>query len=719
MRKFHVLICLACAAFVLAQSTHLDAATYYVSSSDVASTDSGPGTQAQPWKTIAKVNATTLTPGDTVYFKCGDIWRETLVVKSGTQSGATTTYTSYGTGAKPVISGANLVTGWTSYTGGTANTYQAPLANSTVMVTSDNTFIKKGSSATTLAANQYYWSAGVLYLNLGGDPATHVVEAAQRNNAVLCQSSGSAPKTYFYHNALIGLRLEKTNSSNVTVQSSKFWTVQNCELYFGNSATADGAGVNVNNSDNFTVTDSHVNYALGDGIIVYNSINATVSNNLVENVFDGGVNSGGDGIQVDGNRGANSTDNFKILNNIVSRPNTSVEKGCIIAQCGQNGIISGNTCTSGKFGISLNGSNGVISYNYVTGTGIYGGIRISRDIDMSGMKIFYNIVTNTVGTGFGCAGITITDDTRDHTGDPVGDDKANRSNFLIANNVLYNTYYGISIDQLFSGVIRNNIVWTDTGFASPLRFKFSGIIPNETLVVDNNIWQIKGTSSFANFGSSYYSTLATWQATGYDAHSTTADPLFANPSALDFSLQSASPAIDAGADLGLTEDYDGTVLPQGGAPDIGAYEYVAPVPIVVEAESVPSANITASAGDVVSIFNDTAASAGAGSKVASNAVGDYINYLVNVPAGTYTVKVRFKKFSSRGIFQLAIDGVNQGAAQDEYTSATTNLYTEVTLGSKTFATSGDHSFRFTVTGRNAGNTSAYYDLTVDRITLTP
>jgi len=41
----------------------------------------------------------------------------------------------------------------------------------------------------------------------------------------------------------------------------------------------------------------------------------------------------------------------------------------------------------------------------------------------------------------------------------------------------------------------------------------------------------------------------------------------------DYHLQEGSPAIDAGQDLGYTEDFDGIPIPQGSAPDIGAYEY--------------------------------------------------------------------------------------------------------------------------------------------------
>ena len=72
---------------------------------------------------------------------------------------------------------------------------------------------------------------------------------------------------------------------------------------------------------------------------------------------------------------------------------------------------------------------------------------------------------------------------------------------------------------------------------------------------------------------------AEWQAlskTGstFDPHSIVADPLFVDPENGNFHLWSDSPAINAGVDVGLTQDFDGNPVPQGPAPDIGAYESV-------------------------------------------------------------------------------------------------------------------------------------------------
>jgi beta-glucanase (GH16 family) len=144
----------------------------------------------------------------------------------------------------------------------------------------------------------------------------------------------------------------------------------------------------------------------------------------------------------------------------------------------------------------------------------------------------------------------------------------------------------------------------------------------------------------------------------------------------------------------------------------------APVAIVngiYETEAIAQAT----SSDTQSVAYDTAASNGASESLAADAAGDYITYLVPVTqTGTYNVKVRFKRAalstSNRGQFQLSVDGVNQGAVQDEYGSG---IYVEVDLGDVTFGTVGDKAFKFTVTGKNAS--SAGYNVNFDYIKLTP
>jgi parallel beta-helix repeat protein len=82
---------------------------YYVN--NVIGSDTNPGTESQPWKSIAKVNAVTLNPGDTVLFKRGEIWQEVLRLSQSGTVNHPITYGAYGTGVYPIIDGYNTIPG--------------------------------------------------------------------------------------------------------------------------------------------------------------------------------------------------------------------------------------------------------------------------------------------------------------------------------------------------------------------------------------------------------------------------------------------------------------------------------------------------------------------------------------------------------------------------------------------------------------------------------
>jgi hypothetical protein len=102
------------------------ATTYLVSSSTGDDDNDG---ITNPFQTIAKVNSLSLSPGDKVLFKCGDVWQgEQLVISQSGNSNNPITFGSYPEACvnKPILSGSLPISGWSSHSG---NIYVADLGS--------------------------------------------------------------------------------------------------------------------------------------------------------------------------------------------------------------------------------------------------------------------------------------------------------------------------------------------------------------------------------------------------------------------------------------------------------------------------------------------------------------------------------------------------------------------------------------------------------------
>ena len=95
----------------------ISATNYYVSNSG---SDLNSGlTAMQAWKTLDKVNRVFLKSGDQVLFKMGDTWIGTIKARFSGKADSPITFSAYGDGAKPLISGFLIITGgWTDEGGG-------------------------------------------------------------------------------------------------------------------------------------------------------------------------------------------------------------------------------------------------------------------------------------------------------------------------------------------------------------------------------------------------------------------------------------------------------------------------------------------------------------------------------------------------------------------------------------------------------------------------
>ena len=161
-------------------SANVTAATYYVSAS--SGSDSNGGTSSSTaWQTIAHVNGQTFQPGDSVLFKRGDVWNESLAPSSSGSSGNPITFDAYGSGGAPNLTGYYAVpsSAWVLVTG---NAWKAavPATFSTINFCLFGSVWgqKVAASSSNLTAQwDFYLANGNVYVYSVGNPGTYYHEA--------------------------------------------------------------------------------------------------------------------------------------------------------------------------------------------------------------------------------------------------------------------------------------------------------------------------------------------------------------------------------------------------------------------------------------------------------------------------------------------------------------------------------------------------------------
>jgi hypothetical protein len=158
----------------LAISTPAFATTYYVSSSTGSDANNGTSSSSA-WQTIGHVNAQTFQPGDSIVFKRGDVWNESLIVPSSGSSGNPVTFDAYGTGPAPNLTGYYAVpaSGWLHVSG---NAWKAPLPStySTINFCLFGSIWgqKVGASTTNLTAQwNFYFANDYVYVYATENPS--------------------------------------------------------------------------------------------------------------------------------------------------------------------------------------------------------------------------------------------------------------------------------------------------------------------------------------------------------------------------------------------------------------------------------------------------------------------------------------------------------------------------------------------------------------------
>jgi PKD repeat protein len=500
------------------------------------------------WQTIAKVNSSSFSPGDKILLKRGDVWREQLIVPSSGNAGNPIAFGAYGTGADPIINGSDLVTDWALYI---TNVWVSYLAVDTSQVFFDG---KKGNKQLSLANvdSEYDWycDSNFLYVYSTSDPDTHTIEVGQRPYCIY--SSG---KDYI---VVDGLQLQYSNFNNrgiITISeaaeaTSTGWTIQNCTI-------KEGAG-------------SGIFFYAGIGYlhdtIIYNNV-----------IHDNGV-SGIRAEWIDGNAG---NENIISNNTIYNNPSLGIQ--CIANYwiIENNEVYSNGTNSGGGIGIANfdydggYGENCIVRYNIVRDNNGSGnnGSGIFADYLSDNNQIYYNLIYGNWGSGI---------------------DVYSANNVDVFNNVCYGNVQGSPRGQRAeirviedgshecSNVVLNNNIAQATETNEYAIYVGKGAHDSSGLDITNNCWY-RASGDWWYYNSGGGSSLDTWNekiGVGTDLNSV---PLMTNPGSDDFKLQEGSPCINAGTDVGLTQDYAGNTVPYGCCVDIGAFEFIG-TPNILNAE---------------------------------------------------------------------------------------------------------------------------------------
>lgn len=91
------------------------------------------------------------------------------------------------------------------------------------------------------------------------------------------------------------------------------------------------------------------------------------------------------------------------------------------------------------------------------------------------------------------------------------------------------------------------------------------------------------------------------------------------------------------------------------------------------------------------------ASNGQWTQFEADEIGDWVEFTLNIPAGTYQMALSGKSGRARGEYQLLIDGAQQGNSFSQY--QTSNTYNTWDLGDYSFDSSDSYTFRFETIGQ--------------------
>ncbi len=440
--------------FLLLASKPVQATTYYLDASGGNDQNAGIA-PTLPWKTLAKINAQKLHPGDSVLLKRGEIWREQLTILSGGAPGNPITIGSYGDGeVKPIISGANIINPalWTHYRGNIyvanvgsitppnqlyvdgvyqelarypKNSYLLTTAESSeANVVVDSTLRLTGQQivGSTIVARSASWASTAAPVTTY-DANTHSISLGANTRYKMPKGYG-----YYFRNMLWMLNDPKEWIYDAAAGKVYLWLAggDNPANHLVEMSARD-YGLHVGGTGFVDIRDLTLAYAINRnlyisylplhditvedvdmvgsriGAILYAN-NVKFRNNAIRDALDQGLLAGGT--------------NVTIFNNVIDHTGSvarapDTDGTGIMADKIATGVIGNNfVMNSGLIGISARGSNITVSNNTIEHSCLFlddcAGIYMTfygepADLPYIGNRIIGNIIKNSIGNYSGTA----------------------------------------------------------------------------------------------------------------------------------------------------------------------------------------------------------------------------------------------------------------------------------------------------------------------------
>lgn len=536
---------------ILFLSCNMVLATEYYISNDGDDSNNGTSTFSS-WKTFQHIEDCDLLPGDSAFLNRGDVWREELYYENcnGTYD-SPITIGAYGTGPKPIITGADNFSDWSLHEG---NIYKTTIDVPTIYQVfvdgeyynrsshPNNVFynidtITKGwivssevelSEQEIIGSKAYVWSANWAIEERNVASFDEEKKNITFSTPMYYESTSKklfylenklwmldSPGEWWFNTTSKELFIWLKNNANPSVAivevitrnyASQITTSRNLLVHNISFLYSNYSGIKLSNSDNITVINCDINYSFDSGIRLGLSKSLLIENNFISKNFNQGIYSY---IKIEKSIiKKNIITHTTMIGRAKGRSTSSISMGGLSL----NNIIEYNTViNNGYAGIHFGGINNTVQYNYINNScailqdcgSIYTG---GGNNNRSG-----TIRNNIIETGNSYAfGIYLDDQTGNFSAynntilsHPIGINIHNSRNNSIKNNVIY-LYKDTSFSTNAMIRLHEDLYRPFTGFLRDNNIKYNLFFSEESLPV-----LYASTSGHFDFGTSDYNIFST------------------------------------------------------------------------------------------------------------------------------------------------------------------------------------------------------------------